>query len=90
MIADFLNFQPFGDHGVMSLLSIRMFHIIMIPVVWWMIKSVIDDIKKNRAEERKANTIVYRTRKDMFMDNPMTKEEIEFEESYKRCNGNDV
>ncbi len=28
-LIDILNFQPFGDHGVMSLLSIRVVHIIL-------------------------------------------------------------
>ena len=35
---EFLNYQPFGDHGVMSLLSIRIIHIIMIVISYKLIK----------------------------------------------------
>jgi|ETNmetMinimDraft_30_1059905.scaffolds.fasta_scaffold51263_4 hypothetical protein len=64
-IIDILNFQPFGDHGVMSPLSIRMFHIIMIPVVVYMIKLVIRDIREGK-EKRRPKVRTYDTRKDMF------------------------
>ena len=29
-----LNYQPFGDHGVMSIASIRVIHILLLWVVW--------------------------------------------------------
>ena len=34
VIISILNFQPFGNHGTMSLLSIRMFHIFGIYMIW--------------------------------------------------------
>jgi|GEM_PF-4115975 hypothetical protein len=34
-LIDILNYQPLGDHGVNSLLSIRMFHIILITLFAW-------------------------------------------------------
>ena len=46
-IIDFLNFQPFGDHGVMSLWSIRIAHIIMITAVTWLAKDIIKDLLNN-------------------------------------------
>jgi len=29
-LIDILNYQPLGDHGVHSLLSVRMFHVFMV------------------------------------------------------------
>ena len=43
-ITDFLNFQLFGDHGVMSLWSIRIAHIIMITAVIYLSNNVIKDL----------------------------------------------
>ena len=34
-LIDILNFQPFGDHGVNSLLSIRVMHLVVaVPTVY--------------------------------------------------------
>ena len=33
-IISILNYQPFGDHGVMSLASIRVLHIILLWIVY--------------------------------------------------------
>lgn len=35
-LIDLLNFQPLGDHGVHSLLSIRMLHIFLTAFVIWL------------------------------------------------------
>jgi len=40
VVLSILNFQPFGDHGTMSLLSIRMFHILGIYMVWNMMRGM--------------------------------------------------
>ncbi len=37
-LIEILNFQPFGDHGVMSILSLRVLHIVMMVVVAYMFK----------------------------------------------------
>jgi len=37
-LLDILNYQPLGDHGVNSLLSIRMFHIISLTLLAWVHK----------------------------------------------------
>ena len=37
-LIEILNFQPFGDHGVMSILSLRVLHIVMMFVVMYMFK----------------------------------------------------
>ena len=37
-LVEILNFQPFGDHGVMSILSLRVLHIVMMVVVAYMFK----------------------------------------------------
>ena len=37
-LIEILNFQPFGDHGVMSILSLRVLHIVMMVVVMYMFK----------------------------------------------------
>ena len=34
-----LNYQPFGDHGVMNILSIRVIHILMIYLTYKVIPS---------------------------------------------------
>ena len=44
----FLNYQPFGDWGVMSILSIRMFHIVFGGAVIWMVKMSIKEWKENK------------------------------------------
>ena len=35
-IVMFLNYQPFGDYGVMNILSIRMFHIVFGGACIWL------------------------------------------------------
>ena len=45
---EILNFQPFGDHGVMSLWSIRVVHIMFIVPIYYMIKHSIRERKLNR------------------------------------------
>ncbi len=39
ILVSILNYQPFGDHGVMNILSIRVIHILMIWVTWKIIPS---------------------------------------------------
>ena len=50
-------------------------YIVLAVIIGWLYKLFFT--KKDK------EVIIYRTRKDMFMDNPMTKEEIEFEERNK-------
>ena len=45
-LIDILNFQPFGDHGVMSLLSIRVIHMVMLIPVVYMLKNIRKDFEK--------------------------------------------
>lgn len=47
-------------------------YIVLVVIIGWLYKLFFT--KKDK------EVIIYRTRKDMFMDNPMTKEEIELEE----------
>ena len=47
-------------------------YIVLAVIIGWLYKLFFT--KKDK------EVIIYRTRKDMFMDNPMTKEEIELEE----------
>ena len=46
LLIDFLNFQPFGDHGVMSILSIHLSQIIVIP---YLIYAIVQIIKYERS-----------------------------------------
>lgn len=54
---EFLNYQPFGDHGVMSLLSIRMIHFIMIVISYKLIKECYyaefcsDDTRRRKSDK---------------------------------------
>ena len=71
---DFLNFQPFGDHGVMSLLSIRMIHIIMIVCAYYIVKATIKANKQEKSTKyynnpNSARNIHLRTRKDKSRGN---------------------
>ena len=47
-------------------------YIVLVVIIGWLYKLFFT--KKDK------EVIIYRTRKDMFMDNPMTKQEIELEE----------
>ena len=71
---EFLNFQPFGDHGVMSLLSIRMIHIIMFICLYFIIKGWIKEDKQVKRHKyyhnpNSARNIHLRTRKDTSRGN---------------------
>ena len=47
LLIDFLNYQPFGDHGVMSILSIHLSQIIVIP---YLIYAGVQIIKYERTQ----------------------------------------
>ena len=52
-------------------------YIVLAVLIGWVYK-IFTDISKGEEDIQ-----IYRTREDMFADNPMTKEEIEFEERNK-------
>lgn len=71
---EFLNFQPFGDHGVMSLLSIRVAHIIMLSAVIWLVRGLYkrDNQSSHTSHYNNPNSarnIHLRTRKDTSRGN---------------------
>lgn len=45
-LIDIINYQPLGDHGVNSLLSIRIFHVISLILLAWVYRVY----KKEREE----------------------------------------
>ena len=65
-IIDFLNFQPFGDHGVMSLCSIRIAHIIMITAVTYLAKDIIKDLLNMLKILKLMGVLVYINIKMLF------------------------
>ena len=71
---ELLNFQPFGDHGTMSLLSIRVAHILMGIVVIWLIRGIYKQDNQSRHTSHynnpnSARNIHLRTQQDKSRGN---------------------
>ena len=51
-LMSFLNYQPFGDWGVMSIFSIRMFHIIFGIFIMFELGQFLEDLLIKKDERK--------------------------------------